>query len=54
LSLEGMRRLASRGALTRLGARGDRPVVLTAGYPLEGRPTNLVTVLESARISSGR
>jgi pyruvate kinase len=23
-----------------------RPIVLTAGYPLEGRPTNLVTVLE--------
>ncbi len=27
-----------------------RPLVLTAGYPIEGRPTNLVTMVESAEI----
>ncbi len=27
----------------------DRPLVLTAGYPVEGRPTNLVTVIDTAR-----
>jgi pyruvate kinase len=32
----------------RLRIPGRGPIVLTAGYPVEGRPTNLVTVLESA------
>jgi pyruvate kinase len=30
-----------------LGIRTRGPLVLTAGYPLEGRPTNLVTLVES-------
>jgi len=29
------------------GADGRGPIVLTAGYPIEGRPTNLVTVVEA-------
>lgn len=32
------------------GFVGDGPVVLTAGYPLEGRPTNLVTVVDSSSV----
>lgn len=30
----------------RAGLTGPGPLVLTAGYPVEGRPTNLVTVVE--------
>ena len=30
------------------------PFVLTAGYPVEGRPTNLVTIVEADEKSSGR
>jgi pyruvate kinase len=30
----------------RIGARG--PIVLTAGYPVEGRPTNLITLVDPA------
>jgi pyruvate kinase len=32
----------------RAGIRGPSPIVLTAGYPVEGRPTNLVTLVDSA------
>jgi pyruvate kinase len=32
------------------GASPDRPLVLTAGYPVEGRPTNLVTLVEWAGV----
>jgi len=32
----------------RWGVTGPAPIVLTAGYPVEGRPTNLVTLVDSA------
>ncbi len=45
LTLVEMRRQAP--ALARAaGVEGVGPLVLTAGYPIEGRPTNLVTVVE--------
>ncbi len=45
-SLLELRRSAQTAARKVVGARrGDR-LVLTAGYPIEGRPTNLVTVME--------
>ena len=44
LSLEQLRRLAGRAARTTYGLPAGRPVVMTAGYPVEGRPTNLVLV----------
>jgi pyruvate kinase len=37
----------------RAGIRGPAPIVLTAGYPVEGRPTNLVTLVERGRESPG-
>lgn len=43
LELLGVEELATSG-----------PMVLTAGYPVEGRPTNLVTVVEAERGTSGR
>ena len=43
LSLSDLRAAAASAVRRRLG--GDGPVVLTAGFPVEGRPTNLVTVL---------
>ncbi len=46
LDLLELRRYAAR-ELTRIPGIGKRgPIVLTAGYPVEGRPTNLVTVVE--------
>lgn len=49
LSLDLMRALAEELVAQReRGKRGGR-IVLTAGYPLEGRPTNLVTVLSVGR-----
>jgi pyruvate kinase len=45
LTLDALRTLAIRLALELPGTRAGSPVVLTAGYPIEGRPTNLVTVL---------
>lgn len=33
----------------RAGFEGRAPIVLTAGWPLEGRPTNLVTLVDSER-----
>jgi pyruvate kinase len=44
-TLLGMRHLAVATAV-REGLPRDRPLVLTAGYPFEGRPTNLVTIVE--------
>ncbi|MGD0588473.1 MAG: pyruvate kinase [Thermoplasmata archaeon] len=38
--------------VTGLAATG--PIVLTAGYPVEGRPTNLVTLVEPRAFDSGR
>ncbi len=49
LSLEGMRRAAWKAARRLPGARTARPLVATAGYPIRGSPTNLVTVLSSPR-----
>ena len=51
--LAGLSRAASRlvGALS---LPGSGPVVLTAGYPVEGRPTNLVTLVEPAPPASAR
>ncbi len=38
----------------RLGGRRTRgPLVLTAGYPVEGRPTNLLTIVEPERPGGG-
>jgi pyruvate kinase len=46
LALEGLRRTAGQLVARELGAEPGRPIVLTAGYPIEGRPTNLFTVSE--------
>jgi len=43
--LEQLRREAAR-LVRRTGLRGRGPIVLTAGYPVEGRPTNLVTLVD--------
>ena len=40
-----LRELARRASRT-VGARKGQPAVLTAGFPVEGRPTNLVTVVD--------
>ena len=45
LSLDALRQTAVEQIGPRVADREGRPLVLTAGYPLEGRPTNLVTVL---------
>ncbi len=45
--LPGLSRAAAR-LVASCGLPGSGPVVLTAGYPLEGRPTNLVTLVEPA------
>ncbi|MCI4349095.1 MAG: pyruvate kinase [Thermoplasmata archaeon] len=47
LSLLELRALARRILGGRTTTRPDAPFVLTAGYPIEGRPTNLVTVLDA-------
>ncbi|MCI4339719.1 MAG: pyruvate kinase [Thermoplasmata archaeon] len=48
MSLSELRALALRAAV-RVAHAGPRDrIVLTAGYPVEGRPTNLVTVVELA------
>jgi len=60
-SLEQLRREAAR-LVHSLGTRVHGPIVLTAGYPVEGRPTNLVTLVdaeesaaaEGARSPTGR
>jgi pyruvate kinase len=55
LPLDGMRAFAEELVGRRPGVKGGEKVVLTAGYPLEGRPTNLVTVLSAERYrGSGR
>jgi pyruvate kinase len=46
LTLRELSRLAFDAAAWEIGSRGSGPIVLTAGYPVEGRPTNLVTVLD--------
>jgi len=43
--LEQLRREAAR-LVRASGLRGHGPIVLTAGYPVEGRPTNLVTLVD--------
>jgi pyruvate kinase len=55
LSLLELRALARRSAVA-VGGVGPRDqIVLTAGYPVEGRPTNLVTVVDVAEpIAAGR
>jgi pyruvate kinase len=40
-------RTRSLELVTRYGIGGPAPIVLTAGYPVEGRPTNLVTLVDS-------
>lgn len=52
-TLQEFRRAAEAAGRELLEARGSRPIVLTAGWPLEGRPTNLITVLEVPRRRSG-
>ncbi len=46
LTLRELSRLAYDTVARELGRRADGPIVLTAGYPVEGRPTNLVTVVD--------
>lgn len=46
LSLDALRELAEQRVAEHAGLPPHRPIVLTAGYPVEGRATNLVTVLE--------
>jgi pyruvate kinase len=43
--LAGLSREA-RALVGRLGLSGRGPIVLTAGYPIEGRPTNLLTIVD--------
>jgi pyruvate kinase len=46
LTLEGLRDVARQASIEEFGlVAGDR-IVLTAGYPVEGRPTNLLAVAE--------
>jgi pyruvate kinase len=42
----------SLGLVGQAHLRGEGPIVLTAGYPIEGRPTNLVTVVEAKELPS--
>ena len=44
LSLDQLRRLAERSCRRVYSLPPGCPIVMTAGYPVEGRPTNLVTV----------
>lgn len=44
LSLDALRGFAAREAARALGVAAGSPIVMTAGYPVEGRPTNLLTV----------
>ncbi len=46
LDLVQLRELARRESRP-FAVRPDQPAVLTAGFPVEGRPTNLVTVVDS-------
>jgi pyruvate kinase len=46
MSLLELRALARRSSARAVGAGPSDRIVLTAGYPVEGRPTNLVTVVE--------
>ncbi len=46
LNLLQLRELASRESRP-FAARREQPAVLTAGFPVEGRPTNLVTVVDA-------
>jgi len=43
--LLGLSRVAAR-LVAGIGVPGRGPAVLTAGYPVEGRPTNLITIVE--------
>lgn len=45
LSLLALREVALRLVRERAAGRSFGPIVLTAGYPVEGRPTNLLTVV---------
>ncbi len=47
LDLLHLRSTARRAAERIDGGNRRRPLVLTAGYPIEGRPTNLLTVVEA-------
>jgi pyruvate kinase len=47
LALDQLRRLAGRSARRVYSLPSQRPIVMTAGYPVEGRPTNLVLVTET-------
>jgi pyruvate kinase len=49
LPLEEMRTFAQDLICRRPGVKPGSRIVLTAGYPLEGRPTNLVTVVSAER-----
>ncbi len=46
--LQQLRAYVARIASDAASKRSRQPVVLTAGFPLEGRPTNLVTLVEPA------
>jgi len=46
LLLEELRETARVAALEELQLERGNRIVLTAGYPVEGRPTNLLTVVE--------
>jgi len=54
LSLLELRALARRSALRVAGVGRADQIVLTAGYPVEGRPTNLVTVVDVAEPERAR
>ena len=49
LPLDALRDFAQALVASRPGVKRGDPIVLTAGYPVEGRPTNLVTVLSVDR-----
>jgi pyruvate kinase len=46
LSLEGLRDTARQVAREEFGLHTGDKIILTAGYPVEGRPTNIVTIAE--------
>lgn len=54
LPLADLRRLARGLAVSAVGVGPTDRLVLTAGYPVEGRPTNLVTVLDGEPPAGGR
>ncbi|MCI4360610.1 MAG: hypothetical protein L3J91_02815, partial [Thermoplasmata archaeon] len=54
VALAALRTLAVQSVTRAVGPLPSGRIVLTAGYPVEGRPTNLVTVVEMGEAPTGR